>query len=350
MELLSKVVKVDHGGSLERARALFPQAPEPFVDLSTGINPHSYPLFELPATALTRLPEQARIGELAAVAAAAYGVPSAANVMAAPGTQILLPCVASLVKPGRAMVLGPTYAEHARAAAVAGHAVSEVRDFDALAEADLAVVVNPNNPDGRVIERVALLAMAAKLRAKGGLLVVDEAFMDVGPRAQSLAGDVGQGGMVVLRSFGKFFGLAGLRLGFALADQPVAAQLETQFGPWAVAGPALEYGILALADTAWQETMRARLEQDAARLDATFERFGAAVTGGTTLFRYLDMADAQDLFQALGERGILLRHFSDRPRALRAGLPASEEEWQRLETALADWASKRDAPAREQFA
>src|SRR5690606_34557722 len=112
--------KVDHGGSLERARALFPQAPEPFVDLSTGINPHSYPLFELAATALTRLPEQARIGELVAVAAVAYGAPSADNVMAAPGTQILLPYVASLVKPGRAMVLGPTYAEHARAAAVAG--------------------------------------------------------------------------------------------------------------------------------------------------------------------------------------------------------------------------------------
>ncbi|TIP23301.1 MAG: aminotransferase class I/II-fold pyridoxal phosphate-dependent enzyme, partial [Mesorhizobium sp.] len=164
--------------------------------------------------------------------------------------QILLPQVASLVKPGKALVLGPTYAEHARAAAIAGHAVVEARDFDALADADLAVLVNPNNPDGRVIERHRLVGLAARLRAKGGLLVVDEAFMDVGPVQHSLAGDAGEGGIVVLRSFGKFFGLAGVRLGFALADQQTE-RLEAQLGPWAVAGPALEYGIRALADAGW---------------------------------------------------------------------------------------------------
>src|SRR5439155_6361178 len=148
---------VDHGGSLGRARALFPQALQPFVDLSTGINPHSYPLFDLPATSLWRLPEAARGRELIEIAANIYGAPSPASVVAAPGTQILLPRVASLVRPGKAMVLGPTYAEHARAAAIAGHAAAEVDDFEALADADLAVLVNPNNPDGRVIDRERLL-------------------------------------------------------------------------------------------------------------------------------------------------------------------------------------------------
>ncbi|TIS90470.1 threonine-phosphate decarboxylase CobD [Mesorhizobium sp.] len=338
---------VDHGGSLGRARALFPHAPQPFIDLSTGINPHSYPLFELPATALSRLPEAARTRELADVAARAYGAPSAANVAAAPGTQILLPRVASLVSPGRALVLGPTYAEHQRAAAVADHAATEVDDFEALAAADLAIVVNPNNPDGRVVERERLLLLAGKLRAKGGLLVVDEAFMDVGPRAESLAGDIDRGGIVVLRSFGKFFGLAGLRLGFALADALTVERLEAQFGPWAVAGPALEYGVRALADTGWQADMRRRLVEDAARLDALFDRFGVPVAGGTTLFRYIRLTDATGLFSALGERGILLRHFSDRPHVLRAGLPGPDEEWQRLESALADWASRRDDQAKE---
>ncbi|RWQ39874.1 MAG: threonine-phosphate decarboxylase [Mesorhizobium sp.] len=333
---------VDHGGSLGRARALFPHAPQPFVDLSTGINPHSYPFFELPATALSRLPEAVRARELAGVAASAYGAPSAANVMSAPGTQILLPRVASLARPGKALVLGPTYAEHQRAAAIAGHVVMEVDDFEALAGADLAIVVNPNNPDGRIIERKKLLALAGKLRAKGGLLVVDEAFMDVGPLGESLAGDVEQGGIVVLRSFGKFFGLAGLRLGFALADTLTVERLEAQFGPWAVAGPALEYGIRALADTGWQAEMRRRLAEDAARLDALFGRFGVPVAGGTTLFRYVRLTDAAGLFSALGERGILLRHFSGRPHVLRAGLPGPEEEWQRLESALADWAQQRD--------
>jgi cobalamin biosynthesis protein CobC len=338
---------VDHGGSLGRARALFPHAPQPYVDLSTGINPHSYPFFELPATTLSRLPEAARARELAGVAASAYGAPSAVNVMSAPGTQILLPRVASLVRPGKALVLGPTYAEHQRAAAIAGHAVTEVDDFEALAEADLAIVVNPNNPDGRIIERKKLLALAGKLRARGGLLVVDEAFMDVGPRAESLAGDVEQSGIVVLRSFGKFFGLAGLRLGFALADSLTVERLEAQFGPWAVAGPALEYGILALADTGWQAEMRRRLAEDAARLDALFGRFGVPVAGGTTLFRYIRLTDAAGLFSALGERGILLRHFSGRPEVLRAGLPGPDEEWQRLESALADWAKQRDDDAKE---
>ncbi|WP_027034785.1 threonine-phosphate decarboxylase CobD [Mesorhizobium ciceri] len=341
MKLLNGAV-VDHGGSLGRARALFPNALLPFVDLSTGINPHSYLLFDLPATSLSRLPEAARTRELTEIAASTYGAPSPANVVAAPGTQILLPRVASLIGPGKALVLGPTYAEHARAAAIAGHQVAEVDNFEALADADLAIIVNPNNPDGRVIERDRLLALAAGLRAKGGLLVVDEAFMDVGPREHSLCGDVGQGGIVVLRSFGKFFGLAGLRLGFALSDAATVERLEMQFGPWAVAGPALEYGIRALADIGWQDAMRSSLAGASARLDALFGRFGIPVAGGTTLFRYLRLADAADLFSALGACGIVLRHFAERPDVLRAGLPGNDEEWQRLETALAEWASRRE--------
>ncbi|UCI23262.1 threonine-phosphate decarboxylase CobD [Mesorhizobium sp. B2-8-5] len=346
MKLLSgAIAAVDHGGSLGRASALFPHAPKPFVDLSTGINPHSYPLFDLPATALSRLPEAGQLRELAEIAASAYGAPSAAHVAAAPGTQILLPRVASLVRPGKALVLGPTYAEHARAAAIAGHAVAEVSDFDALGEADLAVLVNPNNPDGRVIEKARLLDLAARLRAKSGLLVVDEAFMDVGPIEQSLAGDVGAGGIVVLRSFGKFFGLAGVRLGFALADQLTAERLDAQLGPWAVAGPALEYGIRALSDTGWQEDMRVRLASDAKRLDALLGKSGVPISGGTSLFRYVSFNDSPSLFSALGERGVLVRHFAERLHVLRIGLPGSEAEWQRLESALATWAARRkDAP------
>ncbi|MBL8585076.1 MAG: aminotransferase class I/II-fold pyridoxal phosphate-dependent enzyme, partial [Rhizobiaceae bacterium] len=175
------VLAVEHGGSLERARALFPHAPEPLVDLSTGINPHSYPLFDLPATVHQRLPEPTRLAELLRVAGAIYGLAEKDGIVAAPGTQILLPRVMSLIPPGRCAVLGPTYAEHARAAAIAGHAVSEVVAFEALADHDLAVVVNPNNPDGRLIPVETLAELARHLAARGGLLVVDEAFMDVGP-------------------------------------------------------------------------------------------------------------------------------------------------------------------------
>lgn len=337
---------VDHGGSLDRARALFPHAPEPLIDLSTGINPHPYPLFDLPATALTRLPEPARARELAAVAAGAYGAPSAGHVAPAPGTQILLPRIYSLVRPGRALILGPTYAEHRRAAALCGHEAVETGDFDALSRADLAIVVNPNNPDGRVISRERLLRLARILQAKGGLLVVDEAFMDVGPRGESLAGDVGEGVVVVLRSFGKFFGLAGLRLGFAIASENIVRRLDAEFGPWAVAGPALEYGMRALGDLRWQEAMRLRLDREAGRLDALFTKFGIGVNGGTSLFRHLTADHAAGLFEALGRRGIVLRNFAGRPDELRVGLPASEEEWLRLDEALAASADARAGGSR----
>ncbi|MCO5065514.1 MAG: threonine-phosphate decarboxylase CobD [Rhizobiaceae bacterium] len=327
---------VEHGGSLARAAAEFPNAPKPFVDLSTGINPHHYPFFDLPASALTRLPEPSRVAELCATAAVAYGA-SPGTLVAGPGTQVLLPLVASLAQPGRAAILGPTYQEHARAAAIAGHEVSEVGDFDALADAGLAVVVNPNNPDGRVVERGQLIELANRLHARGGLLVVDEAFMDVGPRNESVADAVEEGGLVVLRSFGKFFGLAGVRLGFAIAAPSLAAQLAARLGPWAVAGPALEYGLRALADKGWQEGMRGRLAREAVRLDRCLANAGVAVTGGTSLFRHIATDAAARLYRHLGGRGVLLRSFADRPRELRCGLPGSEEGWRRLEAALAQW-------------
>src|SRR5262245_55207202 len=149
-----------HGGDLIAARRLFPGAPEPFIDLSTGINPHSYPLPQLPPELFARLPEPAALSRLAAVAARAYGAPSPDWVVPTPGMQIVLPLVAALVPPGRAAVLGPTYSEHVRVAALAGHDAREVGDIADLKGADLAVVVNPNNPDGRIVDRKTLLALA----------------------------------------------------------------------------------------------------------------------------------------------------------------------------------------------
>jgi len=231
---------------------MFPDAPEPFIDLSTGINPHPYPVPELSSALFERLPDRAHVRRLAAVAAQCYGAPSAGHVLPAPGTQILLPQVAMLVSPGRATILRTTYAEHQRAASVAGHGVTEVSSADQLGRADLAVVVNPNNPDGRLVERDTLLDIADELRRRGGILVVDESFADVAPPGATLAGDIGRGNIVVLRSFGKFYGHAGLRLSFALAAPNLVERLDAMLGPWAVAGPALFIGEKALADEAWK--------------------------------------------------------------------------------------------------
>lgn len=324
------------------AQAMFPHAPQPWIDLSTGINPHSYPHSPLPATALTRLPEGEDCAGLRDAAARAYGAASPRNVVASPGTQILLPMVMSLVPPGRAAVLSPTYAEHARAAAIAGHGVKETTGLDALADADLGIVVNPNNPNGRLIAREDLLDLAGRMAARRGVLVVDEAFMDVGPEDESLCGDVDRLPIVVLRSFGKFYGLAGVRLGFAVASHEIAERLGGLLGPWAVSGPALAAGMEALGDRGWQEAMRARLETESQRLDDLILKSGLTACGGTHLFRFVRGPHAAALHRALGEAGIFVRAFSAIPDALRFGIPGAESAWARLEEALSRWTRKQE--------
>jgi cobalamin biosynthesis protein CobC len=329
------VTPLRHGGDLTSARSMFPGAPEPLIDLSTGINPLHYPLPPLPPDVFVRLPEPAILDRLCRVAAQAYGAPSAAHVVAAPGAQMLLPLAAALVPAGRAAVLAPTYSEHARAAALAGHAVIETTDIARLADADLAVVVNPNNPNGRLVSPGTLCSLAEALASRGGALVVDEAFMDVGPADASLAGRVGEG-LIVLRSFGKFFGLAGLRLGFAIAAPEQAARLRAQLGPWPVAGSAVAIGTLALADTAWIETTRRAVTVAAQRLDRLLIAAGLEIAGGTALYRLVRTNKSTFVFEHLGRAGIVVRRFTDAPMWLRFGLPGPESAWERLAAALAE--------------
>jgi cobalamin biosynthetic protein CobC len=212
--------------------------------------------------------------------------------------------------------------------------VAEVGDVGQLAEADLAVVVNPNNPDGRIFKKRELLDLADARRRRGGLLVIDEAFMDVGPVGASLCGEVARGNIMVLRSFGKFFGLGGLRLGFALAAPEIAARLAAALGPWAVSGPAIAIGQTALADAAWCKAMRERLKEEARRLDAVLAEAGIEIVGGTSLFRLVRTSLAEHLFHHLGRSGILVRRFPEHTKWLRFGLPGGEAAWDRLRAAL----------------
>ncbi len=325
---------IDHGGNIAGANARFPHAPQPWIDLSTGINPHAYPHSDIASTAFCRLPEPSALQSLKKAAASVYGATSADNVAAAPGTQILLPLLVEAAFGGsvqvgaKAAILSPTYAEHARMARLAGFDLTETPNFEELFAADLALVVNPNNPDGRLIDRSELLRLAAHMASKGGLLVVDEAFMDVAPAGHSLAADIGPG-LAVLRSFGKFYGLAGLRLGFALAPVADIQRIEARLGPWAISGPALQIAGQALADANWQNAMRETLHADAARLNDMLTEAGLDVVGGTSLFRLVRHGHAPALYRLLGEAGILVRPFSERPHDLRFGLPHGEG-WARL--------------------
>jgi cobalamin biosynthetic protein CobC len=324
--------RIWHGGDLDEARRLFPQAPESWIDLSTGINPIAYPVPPLPASLFERLPLPADHRDLEAAAAEAYGATDPATVVAAPGTQVLISLLPHLRPRSRVAVLGPTYAEHAHSWRNAGHDVADVATVDRLDGTDVLVVVNPNNPDGRLLERETLLRLAEDLRSRGGWLVVDEAFADF-DSGESLV-PVLPSNAVVLRSFGKTYGLAGLRIGFALAPGQIATKLRSALGPWAVSGPAMETGRKALRDRAWLEAARAARAADARRLDALLSSASGAPLQGTSLYRLLESPQAPELFRVLGEHGIWVRRFEYSLNLLRFGLPGTEAEWQRLETVL----------------
>ncbi|WP_312357161.1 threonine-phosphate decarboxylase CobD [Agrobacterium sp.] len=327
---------IRHGGNLGKARLMFPDAPEPWIDLSTGINPHSYPHSPIPASAFARLPEPDAAEALKRLAATHFGAPSAAHITLSPGTQMLMPLLAQIALSRGAKngaVLSPAYAEHARTARMAGLNVTEVDNLGDLSASAYAVVVNPNNPDGRVTDRDALLSLAHSMRRKNGLLVVDEAFVEAGG-TESLADAADHDALVVLRSFGKFYGMAGVRLGFAIAHPDTAAALEARLGPWAVSGPALHIATEALADEEWRSSMRLQLTKEARRMNDLLKKVGLEIAGGTSLFTLVRDKRAAALFGHLGQRGILVRIFDERPNDMRFGLPGSEAEWQRLEVAL----------------
>jgi len=315
---------------------LFPDAREPFIDLSTGINPIPYEIPLLPAACFTRLPEPEAVEALQSVAAAAYGVTASSMVVAAPGTQILIDLLPRLWNLRFVAVLGPTYGEYKNDWARVGCRIDEVTDIAGLRGTDGVVICNPNNPDGRRIDRLRLLSVADQLASRpDGLLIVDEAFADLERGDLSLADALPHPNLIILRSFGKTYGLGGLRLGFALAAPGRAAEIRAALGPWAVSGPAIEVGCQALANDAWRARARERLIKATAELDQLLQGGGMRVLGGTCLFRLAETAVAGSVFEKLGRAGILVRRFAQHPTWLRFGLPAGAGELERLREALA---------------
>lgn len=317
----SGVKPVAHGGDLGEVRRRFPDAALPWIDLSTGINPVPYPVTALPPESWTRLPSRASERALIEAAARRYGVRDPETIVAAPGTQALIQILPRLVPTSRVAIVGPTYEEHEVSWRRQGHNVTIVDRLPAAA--DVVVLVNPDNPTGRLVS-------AAELGAVNGLLVVDEAFIDFHPRAASLAGK----NAVVLRSFGKTYGLAGLRLGFAIAERRLVGRVRDELGPWAVPGPALEIGRRALSDDAWLQQATQRVEADSKRLDEILLRAGFTVLGGTSLFRLAQHPDAPRFVEALAQSGIHVRSFARDPSWLRFGLPGNDDGFSRLAKVL----------------
>jgi len=326
--------RIAHGGRVGAARAAWPDAPEAWIDLSTGINPWPYPVGSIDAEAWTRLPDPQALAGLEAAMAAAFGV-AAERVIACAGSEAALRLLPLLrTAPARVGIAAPTYASHADA--WAGHDVrcadlaGLIADIDAL---DVLVVTRPNNPDGAMADPALLAHAAAALAARGGWLVLDEAFADAMSGA-SLATQRWAAEAIVLRSFGKSYGLAGLRLGAVIAPPALTETLRHRLGDWPVSGAAVTIGTRAYRDGKWLVAAQVRLAQTAARLDALLGAHGLAAHGRCPLFRLIDDPRAPALHAGLAARAILTRAFAERPHWLRFGLPGDDADWTRLALAL----------------
>ncbi|AOE84368.1 threonine-phosphate decarboxylase CobD [Pseudomonas sp. TCU-HL1] len=328
---------LEHGGRLRAAAQRYGIAEADWLDLSTGIAPYGWALPPIPASAWARLPE--RDDGLEDAARQFYGCQSLLPVA---GSQAAIQALPRLRAPGRVGVISPCYAEHAHAWRREGHELEELDAETAereLARFDVLLVVNPNNPTGQRLAPQTLLDWRARLAQRGGWLLVDEAFMDCTPE-QSLATHCPLPGLVVLRSFGKFFGLAGIRLGFVLAETALLVALEELLGPWTVSGPARALAKALLQDVEGQQRQRQALLLDGQRLEALLREYGLTPGGGTALFQRLVRDDAAPLHEFLAAHGILTRLFTA-PSSLRFGLPPNEAGWERLRLALIDYSKER---------
>ncbi len=319
---------VEHGGALTAACATYGGQPGEWLDLSTGINPVAPELPVIGSHVWRRLPDRQLV--LEATAAAARRYQSACRPLAVAGVQAAIQMLPQLVE-GPVAVIGPTYEEYRRCFEAGGLRVDLIGQLSDIApQHRTVVVVNPNNPDGRCWQAATLLDVADSLSARQGHLIVDEAFADMRSDI-SLAQEAGRrSGLVVLRSFGKFFGLAGLRLGFVLAEEPLLSGLDRLLGPWAVSGPALAVASALLQDDSTVQAVRANIGERHQALQDVLTDAGLTVAGSTALFALVDDARAPAIHELLCRNRILTRRFNYEPRWLRFGLCPDRESDHRL--------------------
>ncbi|WP_235955027.1 aminotransferase class I/II-fold pyridoxal phosphate-dependent enzyme [Sphingobium psychrophilum] len=322
-----------HGGKLSDAAIAFPDAPSPWLDLSTGINPDPWPGAAWLAIDWQRLPDAAAITALEMAAACHFGA-RGRDVLALPGTELGLRGLRGLPLPAPFRHVAPGYGTHGEALP-GSRAITADRLAEEAALGGTILCANPANPDGRLIAVDALLAIAATLAQSGGWLVVDEAFIDAHGDASILPQLSGEQPVIVMRSFGKFFGLAGVRLGFAVAPPAIIAPWRAAIGSWPVSAAAIAIGAAAYADADWIAATRQRLRARADAMDAVLRRHGLEPQGESPLFRLVD-CDAARLFARLARRGILTRPFAYAPRWLRLGVPGCAADLDRLDRALGD--------------
>ncbi|MDH5396255.1 MAG: threonine-phosphate decarboxylase CobD [Gammaproteobacteria bacterium] len=330
---LFRYAGLSHGGNVLAMAKKYQRPAEQWLDLSTGLNPKGWSVPAVPEHIWQALPQEE--DELQNAACEYYGCEYCLPVA---GSQAAIKTLPELRNRSKVGIVSPTYAEHENAWVKAGHHVSQIKlnnIENELAALDVLVVINPNNPTGDMIATATLLSWHQQLSKKGGWLIVDEAFMDVTPQHSLLSKGI-LPGLIVLRSLGKFFGLAGLRCGFVITHEDLLQRLADKIGPWTVTGPTRYVAIRALKDKTWQSYTRDRLLVEGEKLSQLLNTYGLKTTG-TALFQWTTHVESKTVFEIFAQQGILLRYFEESvimERSLRFGLPENESQWQRLTTAL----------------
>jgi cobalamin biosynthesis protein CobC len=330
---MKQAIAIPHGGALAAAAKKYGGSKAEWLDLSTGINPVSTPLPKLSSHVWQALPDDDNMQSCLDAARYFYDIPANAPLIAAPGVQAIIQLLPHL-RPGRkAAILGPTYGEYAHVFQTLGGGCRIISSIDDLQDEAFVIAVNPNNPDGRVLLGNMLTKLAETLATKSALLIVDEAFCDLTPEL-SVAKHAGMRGLLVLKSFGKFFGLAGVRLGFAAGHVDDIAILERLLGPWAVSGPALAIGTACLSDTDLRSKIISQIQRNSSAQCTLITKTGLNLMADTGLFHLIEHSGVKDIYERLAHQRILTRIFTDQPKWLRLGLCKNASERARLASAL----------------
>ncbi|HAT84790.1 threonine-phosphate decarboxylase CobD [Cohaesibacter gelatinilyticus] len=329
-----------HGGDLGWAMEAYGGQKEDWLDLSTGINRRSYPFsIDRALSDIRELPSTTDLKTCLEAARLAYQCPKDLTIVAGPGTQILINSIPHILKPGRCHIAEPTYSEHRGAMELAGVPCSGFTAIDDLLAQNIdqrscVIVVNPNNPDGHTLSSPELLEFSVHLQKSNSTLIIDEAFGDIDPTQSIIPHLSSRSNIVVFRSFGKFFGLAGIRLGFVIGSEEITNKITSFHGPWTASSVALKVGSQALSDLEWHKKERELLTHWSERLQSCLARHGLSVVGGTGLYLLIESEYARRLHMHLAKHHIWSRIFTYQDRWLRLGIPMQDAELKRFVSAL----------------
>lgn len=330
-----------HGGNKNEAARAYGIEPAEMIDLSTGISPNPYPLSlsQLDLSDLIELPQEDKAASLKNIMRKAWSVPDSAEIALASGSGALISLIPHIHKGDMRQVYcpEPAYSEHPMAWQRAGF---RMIPYEAgtipeiyLNKTAAIIAVQPGNPMGHCASPDAWLELMEKAAAHKVMIIMDEAFIDLMPE-QSLVPYLGRKGLIVIRSFGKFYGLAGVRLGAAIGHPDDITALEDLLGPWPVSAMAVQFAAEAMSDHGWADDQRDWCATQMASLKKELMARGITIIGGTDLYVLIEIEDAKTLQDKLARAGFWTRIFEHYPNWMRLGLARDDAATTRFLKAL----------------